>query len=123
MFVHNKPTVRERWELIVKEYSQKGAYAQTDMCSRFLESRYPEKGNVREFLEGLRTKREELVTMGVKIDDKDYLSTIISSLPFNLSTFTSGQLTSAQLYTTTRSIEPDTLIFMISEEYDQLKNQ
>ena len=51
-----------------KEYTEKGAYAQTDLRTKFLASRCPEKGNVREFLEELRTKREELVQVGVDIN-------------------------------------------------------
>ncbi len=31
MRIHAKITVRERWEAIVKEYTEKGAYAQTDL--------------------------------------------------------------------------------------------
>ena len=58
MRVHTKRTVKERWEAIVAEYTEKGAYAQTDLRGRFLESKCPDKGNVREFLDGLRVKRE-----------------------------------------------------------------
>jgi len=53
MKVHMKPTVQERWEAVVKEYTEKGAYAQTDMHAKFLASRCPEKGNVRDFLDEL----------------------------------------------------------------------
>ena len=51
-----------------KEYTKKGAYAQTDLHAKFLASQCPEKGNVREFLEELQTKREELVQVGVDIN-------------------------------------------------------
>jgi len=46
MKVHMKLTVQERWEAVVKEYTEKGAYVQTDMRAKFLASRCPEKGNV-----------------------------------------------------------------------------
>ena len=72
MHVHTKHTVRERWEAIVTEYTEKGAYAQTDLHGRFLESKCTDKGNVREFLDNLRVKREELASVGVDIDKKDY---------------------------------------------------
>ena len=81
MCVHNKRSVQERWDSIVAEYTEKGVYAQTDLRTRFLESKCPDKGNVREFLDNLRVKREELASVGVDIDEKDYRSTIISSLP------------------------------------------
>jgi hypothetical protein len=37
-----------------------------------MESKCPDKGNVREFLDGLRVKKEELATYGVVIEAKDY---------------------------------------------------
>ena len=38
MKVHMKTTVREWWEAVVREYTEKGAYAQTDMRAKFLAS-------------------------------------------------------------------------------------
>ena len=79
MCIHNKRNVQEWWESVVTEYTEKGAYAQTDLHGRFLKSKYPDKGNVQEFLDNLRVKQEELASVGVDIDEKDYQSTIISS--------------------------------------------
>ena len=123
MKVHMKPTVHARWEAVVTEYTQKGAYAQTDLRAKFLASRCPEKGNVREFLDELRTKKEELVQVGVEIDEKDYLSTIISSLPFSLSNFASAQLAAARMFAPTKTIEPDVLLALMTEEADRQKAQ
>ena len=64
MEIHSKKTVKERWEVVVKEYTVKGAYAQTEMRAKFLTSRCPEKGNAKEFLRGLRLKKEELAQEG-----------------------------------------------------------
>ena len=72
MCVHTKCTVKERWQAIVTEYTDKGAYVQTNLHGRFLESKCPDKGNVLEFLDGLRVKREELASVGVDIDETDY---------------------------------------------------
>ena len=123
MRVHNKRTVKERWDAIVAEYTEKGAYAQTDLRARFLESKCPDKGNVREFLDNLRVKREELASVGVDIDEKDYRSTIISSLPYSLANFASSQLAAARMFATTKTIAPDSLISLISEEYERQKTQ
>ena len=105
------------------EYTEKGAYTQTDLCGRFLESKCPDKGNVREFLDNLRVKREELASVGVDIDEKDYRSTIISSLPYSLANFASSQLAAARMFTSTKTIAPDSLISLISEEYEHQKMQ
>jgi len=108
---------------IVTEYTDKGTYAQTELRTKFLESHCPEKGNVCEFLEGLRVKREELAQVGVDIENKDYLSTIVSSLSFALSNFTSSQLTAARMFSTTKTIDPDTLISLLVEESDRQRAQ
>ncbi len=123
MRVHTKPTVKERWDAIAAEYTEKGAFAQTEMRAKFLGMKCPDKGNVREFLDSLRVKKEELATVSVQIDDKDYRSTIISSLPIPLANFTLNQLASARLYATSKTIMPDSLIQMIGEESDRQRAQ
>ena len=56
--------------------------------------------------------------MGVEIDEKDYQSTIISSLPIHLSNFASNQLAVARMYAPLKTINPDALILLIAEEYN-----
>ena len=118
MEIHGKKTVKERWEAVVREYTVKGAYAQTEMRSKFLTSRCPEKGNAKEFLRGLRLKKEELAQVGVKISDEDYLSTILSSLPDALSNFASVQM-SWTLQQTQQPMDASTLMTMLLQEAEQ----
>jgi hypothetical protein len=92
MEIHAKKTIQERWDAMVKEYTVKGAYAQMEMRAKILTLRCLEKGNAKDFLRGLRLKKEELAQVGVKISDEDYLFTIISSLPDTLSNFASMQM-------------------------------
>ena len=113
--IHSKKSVKERWDAIVAEFMEKGAYAQTDLRTKFLESKCPDKGNVHEFLDSLRVKREELASV-VEIDEKDYQSTIIGSLPFHPANFSSAQLTAARIASIT--LTPDALIAILVEEYD-----
>ena len=110
--------MKERWDAITTEYTKKGTFAQTDLCTRFLKSKCPEKGNIQQFLDELCIKREELATVGVDVDKKDYCSTIISSLPIPLANFTSNQLAFAKIYSPTKMIAPNLLISLISEEYE-----
>ena len=123
MRIHTKRTVKDRWDAIVAEYTEKGAYAQTELRTKFLESKYSSKISVREFLDGLRVEREKLASVGVDIDEKDYRSTIISSLPIALANFASSQLASARLYSPTKTIAPDSLISLIAEESERQKVQ
>ena len=122
VMVHGKTTVRERWETVVKEFSKKSAYAQADMRAKFMAMRCPDKGNPREFLEGLRVRKEELAQAGVVVDEKDYFSIIISSLPYALSNFASSQLAAAQ-YLSSKKISPDDLLSMLLEESDRQRAQ
>ena len=78
--------------MVVKKYTQKGVYMKTELQAKFLMLRCSDKGNARDFLRGLRLKREGLAQVRVMISDKDYLSTIISSLLDALSIFTSSQI-------------------------------
>jgi hypothetical protein len=116
-------SVKITWDAIVKEYTKKGTFAQTELHAKFLNLKCSEKANVCQFLDNLRSKREELVSVGADIDDKDYCSTISSSLPIFLSNFASSQLTAAKLYSPSKTIEPDALISIISEEFDHQKSQ
>ena len=75
----------------------------------------PPRGDIREFLDELRTKREELDQVGIVINDNDHRSTIIASLPSTLASFASATLSAAQLFTTTKTVEPDTLIMLLKE--------
>ena len=119
MCICNKKTIKEQWDAIVAEYTEKGTFVQTDLWTQFLESKCPDKGNVCQFLDELRVKQEELETVGVDIDEKDYCSTIISPLPYSLTNFASNQLVAVKLYSSTKTITPDALISLISEEYER----
>jgi len=117
MHIQNKKSVKECWDMITSEYTEKGTFTQTDLWMCFLKSKCPDKGNVQQFLNELYVKQEELATVGVDIDKKDYCSMIISFLPYSLANFALNQLAAAKLYSSTKTITPDTLISLISEEY------
>ena len=60
------------WNEIVHEYTEKGAYAQTDLRTKFLGLQCPVDGDVRQFLDDLHTKRDELAAVSIQIEEKDY---------------------------------------------------
>ena len=53
----------------------------------------------------------------MNIEDKDFHSVIISSLPGYLSEFVGTLLANVQLYSTNKTIDPDIFILLINEEY------
>jgi len=122
VMVHGKKTVKERWDAVVMEFSKKSTYAQADMQAKFMAMRCLDKGNPREFLEGLRVKKEELAQAGVTVEEKDYFSIIISSLPYALSNFASSQLAAAQ-YLSSKKMIPEGLLSMLLEESDRQRAQ
>ena len=122
VLIHSKTTVKERWDEVVKEYTLKSEYAKTGLRAKFLGMRCTDKGAVREFLEGLRLKKEELSQAGVSIDEKDYFSVIISSLPVAMSNFASSQLAAAR-FSGTKTITSNDLISILLEEADRQKAQ
>jgi len=118
MEIHSKKMVQERWEVVVKEYTKKGVYMQTELRVKFLTSRCPERGNAKDFLRGLWLKKEELAQVGVTISDKDYLLTIILSLPDVLSNFASAQIawTMQQM---SQLMDANTLMSMLLQEVER----
>ena len=82
------------------------------MCTQFMALCCPERGNPREFLELWQMKKEELVQVGVEIEEKDYLSVIILFLA--LSNFSSAQFTAAQF--NNNVISPLDLLLMLIKE-------
>jgi len=123
MKLRNKKSVQECWDTIVREYTEKGTFAQMELCACFLKMKCPDKSDICQFLDDLCVKQEELATMGVEINEKDYCSTIISSLPIYLSNFASNQLAVARLYAPTKTIDPDALISLIAKESECQRSQ
>ena len=122
VLIHSKTTVKERWDEVMKEYSAKSEYARTGLRAKFLGMKCTDKGGVREFLEGLRLKKEELSQARVVINEMDYLSVILSSLPPAMSNFASSQLAAAR-FSATKTITSSDLISMLIEEADRQKAQ
>ena len=121
VLIHDKTTVKDRCDAVVKEFSKKSTYAQTDLRAKFMAMRCPEKMNPREFLESLRVKKEELSQAGVTIEEKDYLSVILSSLPFALSNFASSILASSHV--SSNKVTSNDLLSMLMEESDRQRAQ
>ncbi|KAJ7872022.1 hypothetical protein B0H14DRAFT_3567332 [Mycena olivaceomarginata] len=123
LLLNPMPTVADMWNHVVVTYSTKGAYAQTNLRSQFLQSKCPASGNVRDFLDTLSTRREELATLGVVISGDDFRSTIIGCLHQYLSGFASAQLSAAKLFTSTGTIPCGPFMTVISEEYDRKQGE
>ena len=76
VLIHSKKLVKERWDEVVKEYMLKSEYAKTGLRAKFLGMKCTDKGGVREFLEGLQLKKEELCQARVEIEENDYFQSL-----------------------------------------------
>jgi gag-polypeptide of LTR copia-type len=54
MKIRRHKTVALAWAAIVEEYTRRSVFTQTELCAAFLESKCPEKGDIRKFLDDLR---------------------------------------------------------------------
>ena len=88
-----------------------------------MESQCPQGENIHRFLTDLGTRREELSMSDVTITNADYRSTILSSIPPWLKSYAMNLQVSASVRDLMYEIEPDILIHMISEEYDQVMRE
>ena len=80
-------------------------------------------GDIREFLNNLCYKKEELAATGVHVMEKEYEHTILQGVPSKLATFALHILSSALIIHSSTSINIDTLINQINEEAKQLKSR
>ncbi len=132
-----------RWSFIQMQCTTKSLQTSTAERQSFLNSKCGDKEDVRMFLEKLRERREQLLQSSVIIEDSDYLSTIISSLPVGSEIHryanqhltamqhharkmlqihhAKGETLTAAVIEVIQRIDPEELINEISEEHDRLK--
>ncbi len=135
--------VAQRWALIKTQCTTKSLQTSTAERQAFLNSKCGEKENVRTFLEKLRERREELLQSSIVIEEPDYLSTIISSLPVGseIHRYANQHLTAMQHHAkkmlqihrakgetltpeviqVIQHVDPEELMNEIIEEFDRLR--
>ena len=111
-----KSTVAEMWTTITKEFETKSDVVQANLRSKFMNLRCADKGNLRTHLDKMSELWEELASVGVAIDNKEYTSVIIKSLPKEYASFVSSLAASAHLIG--KALDPDTMKTYLLEEYD-----
>src|SRR5579871_3349592 len=113
--IMGKTLVSEMWTEIKKEFESKSSLVQADLRRKFHEMRCTEKGDVRTHLDNLRAAHAELATVGVQIDDDEYASIILKSLPSVYSNHLASVSAAAHLAGVT--LAPATVMSLVLEEY------
>ena len=79
--LQGKDSVSEIWDTICAIYEAKSDLVQADTCSRLQSMKCDEKDDVRAHLANMMTLQEELAGMGAPVNDRDFTTMIIGSLP------------------------------------------
>ena len=119
MRVHSLPTVAHRWAAIVSEYANKTIFTQTEMLDSFRQLRCAD-GNVRDFIKRIRYRREELIGLGVHVDDHTFESTLLLGL-LNSYSLMAATITGPIRYTPGGVVNYDMVVHMLCDEYDRRK--
>lgn len=69
------------WKLITAEFDGKGWMAHVDLRRKMMEKCVEESDDICAHLDDMAFMHEQLSGMGAKIDDEDYASMILMSLP------------------------------------------
>src|SRR6266581_611304 len=83
----------------------------------------PKGGDVREFLEGLRSRRHHLCSISVTVTDTEYQRTVLHGILDSLTAFASQMLNSLDIASTytQKPVDMSRLIDMISDKANQVK--
>ena len=57
MEIHSKKLVKERWEVVVREYTVKGMYAQTEIRVKFFDDVVSREGKHEGIFEGIEVEK------------------------------------------------------------------
>jgi hypothetical protein len=123
MQLANCSSTQECWTLLSNDYQAKSAFAQANLHQAFLDMCCAKGIDIREFLNSLQYKKEELAAVGITVTNKEYERTILRGIPSKLVTFVSQLLSSTLILNQTVSVNLDALTNQICEEADRLKSR
>jgi hypothetical protein len=117
--IATKPSVHEMWTAIKNGYESKTSLVQADLRAKFYSLRCNEKSDLRAHLDKFRAMHADLSAVGVKIDDAEYASVIMKSLPKTYASYLSTLSASAHLLN--KTLDPDAMITYLLDESDRQK--
>jgi gag-polypeptide of LTR copia-type len=115
--IKGKVTVKDAWDALTKEFETRSHMFTIDLCRRLQDERLDNQGNVHAHFETMRTLREDLASLGKAITDNDFATMLLGSLPKGYDTYLSA--ITATMSVMGRTLDPDTLIMTITDEYDR----
>ena len=107
------------WNMLSVEFEQKTSLIQADLHTKFHSYKCPEKGDIHVHLNQLWQMHQDLENIGIVIDDRDYATIIMQSVPSMYADFCANISAAAQLVWITITV--DQLQHQLEQEYDWRK--
>ena len=114
--VRKKESAKKMWEAVKEQREKKSQMVTVDMQHKLQAEKCPESGDIRAHLHKLQAMREDLVSMGGSINDEDFTSIILGSIPQSYDTYIAAITATSTLLD--RSLLPTNLIDAICDEAD-----
>lgn len=138
--IQSLSTVREKWNQIIFDLTDRSIHARAQLRSEFQEMRCPRNGNVSDYLDNVRSKRNTIAMCGVSVSNDEYVATIVRGLPIALANYSAAALDAAeanarniqmfsgimlteQQLQQIRTVDPELLIHQLKNEYMRRKRQ
>ncbi|KAL0952924.1 hypothetical protein HGRIS_014936 [Hohenbuehelia grisea] len=121
MMLQGQGTAAEVWLGLCREYEGKSALVVIDTRRRLQDMRCAEDANIRDHIAEMTRMQELLAGMGTKMEDDEFTTILIGSLPQSYRPVVSTILTASRIMRTT--LDSATLIGQLYEEADHRKTQ
>ena len=115
--VRKTDTALGMWEAVKGQRKKKSWMVTVDMQCKLQAEKCPESGDVKAHLYKLQVMREDLASMGGSIDDEDFTSIILGSIPQSYDTYIAAIMATSTLMD--KTLSPTNLIDAIQDEADR----
>src|ERR1700678_1033216 len=115
--VRKRESAKEMWDAVRDQREKKSRMVTVDLRRKLQAEKCPESGDIRAHLYKLQAMREDLASMGGSINDEDFTSIILGSIPLSYDTYIAAITATSSLLNQTLS--PTNLIDAIRDEADR----
>ena len=117
MKIRTKGSAYEIWKELENHFQNRSRMVSVDLRRRIQDLRCAEKGDMVTHFATLRTMREDLAALGQALDENDFYTIILGSLPASYDPYISAvNATSSVLG---KTISADDLMLTVTEEYER----
>jgi len=110
-------TAKDIFTYLSNLFEKRSRVVSVELLRKLQDTKCPEKGNVREHFDKMRTVREQLSSLGHAPEEESFTAIIMSSLPPSYDPHISALTASAKVSNVT--LTADTLMATIVDEYDR----